>query len=272
LEGRVSNAASTDSVVPVGALLAIVGPTASGKTALAIELAQRHGGEIICADSRTIYRGLNIGTAKPTLAEQAAVPHHLLDILEPNQPYSAALFKQAAESAIAEIRARHHLPILVGGTGLYVDAVLYDYQFPAGASSSLRHELEQLPQTELVERLQRLDPEIAATIDLRNPRRVIRALELVGQPRIAPRALPPTTYIIGLDPGMEELERRIATRTRQMLAAGLVDEVRGLTARYSAMLEPFNTAKPSATSRVTSPRPSWHPSLTCIPVSWLSAS
>jgi len=226
---------------PSGPLLAIIGPTASGKTALALELAQRHNGEIICADSRTIYRGLDIGTAKPTPAERAAVPHHLLDLLEPNQPHSAALFKQAAEAAIVGIRSRDHLPILAGGTGLYVDAVLYDYRFPAGVSSSLRHELEQLPQADLVERLQRLDPEVAATIDLRNPRRVIRALELVGQPRIAPRTLPPTTHIIGLDPGMEELERRIATRTQQMLAAGLIDEVRSLIARYSAVLEPFNT-------------------------------
>ncbi len=222
-------------------LLALIGPTASGKTALALQLAQQFNGEIVCADSRTIYRGMYIGTAKPTPQQQAIVPHHLLDLIEPNQSYNAAVFKRAAEEAVEAIHARHHLPILAGGTGLYVDAVLYDYQFPAGASSSLRKELERLPLAELVERLQRLDPEIAATIDLQNPRRVIRALELVGQPRIAPKALPATTLIIGLDPGMDELERRIEARTQQMLDHGLLDEARRLTERYSTVLEPFST-------------------------------
>ena len=223
------------------ALLAIVGPTASGKTALAVELAARFDGEIICADSRTIYRELDIGTAKPSLAELARAPHHLLDISEPNQPYSAAEFKRAATAAVAGIRARGKLPILVGGSGLYLWSVLYDYRFPPGASRSLRAELEQVPPAELVRRLEQLDPERAAAIDLNNPRRVIRALETVGQPRIAPAALPPGTVIIGLNPGLPELERRIAARTAQQLAAGLIEEVRRLLGRYDRSIEPFNT-------------------------------
>lgn len=223
-------------------LLAIVGPTAGGKSALAMDLARQTNGEIICADSRTIYRDMNIGTAKPTAADRAAVPHHLLDVVAPNQPYSAAEFKQAADEVIAGIHTRGTLPILVGGTGLYVDAVLYDYRFPAGASNALRAELEKLPLSDLVQRLQVQDPDRAATIDLQNPRRVIRALELVGQPRIAPKALPSHAYIVGLDLGMPELEQRIAERTKNMLDNGLVDETRDLIRRYNPILEPFNTA------------------------------
>ena len=115
-------------------LLVIVGPTASGKTALAIELAERMNGEIICADSRTVYRGLDIGTAKPTPEERARVPHHLLDVVDPDQPFSVADFKRLAEQAITDVRRRDKLPILVGGSGLYIDAIIYDYQFSAAGT------------------------------------------------------------------------------------------------------------------------------------------
>jgi tRNA dimethylallyltransferase len=228
-------------IIPTSPLLVIAGPTASGKSALALQIARDYNGEIICADSRTIYRGMDIGTAKPTPAEQAAVPHHLLDIAEPNQPYSAAEFKQAANVAIESIRHRQKLPILVGGTGLYLWSVIYDYRFPAGPSNALRMELQQLPLAELVRRLRQVDPERAAVIDLRNSRRVIRALETVGQPHIAPTALPANSYIIGLNPGMKELEQHITTRTAGMLEAGLIEEVRGLLTRYDSVIGPLNT-------------------------------
>ncbi|HUC87213.1 MAG TPA: tRNA (adenosine(37)-N6)-dimethylallyltransferase MiaA [Candidatus Saccharimonadales bacterium] len=232
---------SNQGITTGGPLLAIVGPTASGKTALALQLAKEHGGEIICADSRTIYRGMDIGTAKPTVAERAEVPHHLLDIIEPTQSYSAAEFQQAAIAVIEDTHRRQKLPILVGGTGLYLWAVLYAYRFPAGPSTSLRTELQQLPLAELVRRLQQVDPERAAVIDLRNSRRVIRALETAGQPQIAPKALSESSYILGLNPGLAELERHIARRTHQMLTAGLVDEVQGLLARYNPVIPPLNT-------------------------------
>jgi len=222
-------------------LLAVVGPTAAGKTDLALHLAQQFSGEIICADSRTIYTGMDIGTAKPTAEEQRQTPHYMLDVAMPNQLYSAAHFQRDAAAAIATVRERGNLPIVVGGTGLYAWALLYNYQFPAGASQARRAELEQLSLEELVQRLQQADPERAAEIDLQNPRRVVRALETVGQPRVAPRALPATTVLVGLDPGMEELERRIARRTKQMLAAGLVEETQGLIDQYGAVIEPLNT-------------------------------
>ena len=231
----------TADSTPLGPLIAIVGPTASGKSALALQIAQACNGEIICADSRTIYKGLDIGTAKPTKEEQTLVPHHLLDLLEPNQPYSAAQFKADALEAIRDIQGRGRLPLLVGGTGLYINAVLYDYSFPAGSSSSLRQELERLPLTDLVARLEKADPERAAEIDLRNPRRVIRAIETAGQPRIAPKTLPDDVLVIGLNPGQSELDRHIATRTRLMLIGGLIEEVQALLSRFDPVIAPLQT-------------------------------
>src|SRR5690606_33063041 len=125
-------------------LVVIAGPTASGKTALAIELAERFGGEIICADSRTIYKGMDVGTAKPGVDEQAQIPHWGLDLVEPGDRFTAADFKEYALQKINEIRARGHVPFLVGGTGLYVDAVLFDYQFSAPANEHERAKLEQM--------------------------------------------------------------------------------------------------------------------------------
>ena len=111
-------------------LIVITGPTGSGKTGLAIELAEKWGGEIVCADSRTVYKGMDIGTAKPTIEERARVPHHLLDIIEPNERFTVHDFQQFARKAIVEIRTRGHIPFLVGGTGLYIDSVVLDYEFP----------------------------------------------------------------------------------------------------------------------------------------------
>ncbi len=222
-------------------LVAIIGPTASGKSGLAVDLARKFDGEIICADSRTIYKGMNVGTAKPTAADRAAVPHHLLDILEPNQSFSVAEFKERANTAIADVRRRGRLPILVGGSGLYINAVVYDYQFPAGPANKLREELQGLSLPALVERLQTLDPDAATTIDLNNPRRVIRAIETAGLPRQKRPELMPAMMLVGLNPNLEMLEKKIVQRTQMMLDAGLVEEVRGLVQKYGADCEPFNS-------------------------------
>lgn len=231
----------TNKATGLGPLIAIVGPTAGGKTALALQIAAMSKGEIICADSRTVYRGLDIGTAKPTTEDQASVPHHLLDLLEPNQAYSAAQFKADAVAAISDIHTHGGLPLLVGGTGLYINAVLYDYHFPAGGSNELRRQLEQLPLKDLVARLRVVDPERAVEIDLHNPRRVIRAIETAGLPRIAPKTLPRNVLVIGLNPDMAELGRRIAVRTRRMLTGGLIEEVQGLLRRFDPVITPLHT-------------------------------
>lgn len=212
-------------------LVAIVGPTASGKTDLAIRVAKQFGGEIICADSRTIYKGMDIGTAKPSQAERAQVPHHLLDIISPDQTFSAAEFKARANRVIEEIHSRVGLPILVGGSGLYVYSVIYDFQFPAGPSNELRRQLESKAIAELVQQLQQLDPEAAEQIDLKNPRRVIRAIETAGQPK-AKSQLGAGVILIGLKPDLETLERRISSRVDVMVEAGFENEVREIAQTY----------------------------------------
>jgi len=204
-------------------------------------LAKTYDGEIICADSRTIYRGMDIGTAKPTASDQAAVAHHLLDIIEPGEAYSAAQFKVEAERAIADISERRRLPVVVGGTGLYVNALLYDYQFPAGARDEVRFALEQLPLEQLVERLRLEDPEMAAQIDLQNPRRVIRAIETIGQPRHKTVQLNSNILLVGLRPPEEQLNKQIIHRTQAMFQVGLIDEGRHLFSKYGTDLEAFRS-------------------------------
>lgn len=218
-------------------IIAVVGPTASGKTALGIELAKRYDGEIICADSRTIYRGMDIGTAKPSEVEREGIRHHFLDIIEPDQTYSAQQFKAAAKVVIDEIVARGKLPIIVGGTGLYVYALLYDYQFPAGGRTELRAELEQKSLDELVAILQEKDLELAVEIDLRNSRRVIRAIETAGQPRQRAEALADNILLLGLRPSMSTLDTNIRQRTKRMFQIGLVSEVTNLVEKYGPGLE-----------------------------------
>ena len=178
-------------------LVVIVGETASGKTALGIELAQKFNGEIICADSRTVYRGMDIGTAKPTKEEQALAPHHLLDIRDPDETYNVAEFQKDAQRLIQDISDRGKLPIMVGGSGLYVDSVLYDYTFST------------LPER-----------------DTQNPRHVA-----TGQ---APqdKKLRDNTLILGLQRDKEDLEARIQQRVQIMLDTGLVDEVQRLIQQY----------------------------------------
>ncbi len=210
-------------------LVAIVGETASGKSALAVELAEQFGGEIICADSRTVYKGMDIGTAKPSDVDRDRVPHHLLDILEPNQTCTAQEFQQRAFSCITEIAARGKIPILVGGSGLYVDSVLYDFSFRPPGDEKLRTELQNLSVDELQARLNSAG--ISLPQNKRNPRHLIRALETGGR-AAGHRQLRANTLVIGVRIPREELLVRIAARTDAMLAEGLIDETYKLKERY----------------------------------------
>jgi len=218
-------------------VIAIVGPTCSGKTDLALKLAREFNGEIVCADSRTLYRGMDIGTAKPSAQEQRQVRHHLLDVAPPDQTVSAAEYKGLAETAVRDVWERGRQPIMVGGSGLFVYSVAYDFQFPAGPRSKQREQLEAEELSVLVARLQRLDPERAGEIDLKNKRRVVRALETIGQPRLRQPTLGANWLLLGLRPTDDELQSRIALRTKAMLASGLVSEVEALKAEYGLELE-----------------------------------
>jgi len=216
-------------------LIVIVGPTAVGKTALAIELAQRFAGEIVSADSRQIYRGMDIGTAKPTREELSAAPHHLIDIVAPDEPYTLANYQAAAYASIDGILARGKQPFLVGGTGLYVRAVVEGLRIPrVSPNPELRAQLEQEDGLALYERLRALDPEAAAKMDSRNVRRTIRALEvcLTTGEKFSElgRASPPPYRIthIGLTLSRPELYARIDARVDRMVEQGLVAEVESL--------------------------------------------
>jgi tRNA dimethylallyltransferase len=220
-------------------IILIVGPTAVGKTEIAIQLAERLNGEIVSADSRLFYRGMDIGTAKPTLAERACVPHHLIDVANPDQTWSLAQFQQEARKVIADIHARGKLPFLVGGTGQYVRAVTEGWSPPeVRADEKLRDEIGKMKEERgiywLHDKLNTLDPEAAQKIDARNVRRTIRALEVIlttGRKFSAQRgqvASPYRLITIGLMRPREELYARVDARIEAMFAAGFVDEVRGL--------------------------------------------
>jgi tRNA dimethylallyltransferase len=221
-----------------------VGPTAVGKTALSLALGRRFDGEVVSADSRLFYRGLDIGTAKPTAEEQAVVPHHLIDVCRPDETLTLGEYQRRAYAAIDAIQQRGRLPLLVGGTGQYVKAVVEGWGIPeVPPQPALRRRLESLGGAELARWLQQLDPEAAARIDPRNVRRVVRALEvtLVSGRAISElqRKKPPPYDIvtIGLTCEREQLYRRIDERVDQMMAAGLLQEVRALwAAGYSRRL------------------------------------
>jgi len=215
------------------ALGAIVGPTGSGKTDLSLALAGRIPLEILVADSRQVYRGMDIGTAKPDASARAAVPHHLLDLVVPGEPFSVAAWAAAARRAADEVAGRGRLPLLVGGSGLYLAAVLDGYAFgPApspAARALLRAQLEHGGLEPLVARLRAQDPATAAVIDLRNPRRVERALERLAADRanVAPLVAPPAR-LVGIERPTAVLNRRIDQRAAWLFEHGLLDEVRAL--------------------------------------------
>jgi tRNA dimethylallyltransferase len=220
----------------------IVGPTAVGKTEISLQLAEQMDGEIVSADSRLFYRGLDIGTAKPTPAQRARVPHHLIDVAEPDETWSLAVFQKAARQAIADIHQRGQLPFLVGGTGQYVRAVTHEWTPPAqGPDPRLRAALEALTEVRgcdwLHARLSTLDPVAAERIDPRNLRRIIRALEVIlvtGKRFSAQRGLGESPYrllTIGLIRPRPELYARLDARIEAMFANGLLDEVQTLLGR-----------------------------------------
>jgi tRNA dimethylallyltransferase len=210
-------------------ILVILGPTASGKSDFAVEIAQKYGGEVISADSRQVYRGLNIGTGKITSAEMRGIFHHLLDVADPNEQYSVAGFKRDAEKAIADILSRGKLPILCGGTGLYIQAIV-DNMLPPEMppDEALRKELAVKTAAELFSLLQKLDPKRAATIDAKNPRRLVRAIEIVYRFGSVPK-LPdiPKKYRalqIGIQTNKETLRGRIDARLKTRLNEGMIKE------------------------------------------------
>lgn len=232
-------------------IIAVVGPTASGKTALGIALAKKFGGEIVSADSRQIYRGMDIGTAKPSAAERHAVPHHLIDIKDPDEDYTVADYQRDAFAAIDDILVRGKTPIIVGGTGLYVHAVVENLDIPKTvANPKLRAEIENDIARDGLDaafkRLVALDPEAAYVVDPKNPRRVTRALEVAlatGQPFTAQRIKHAPRYetlTLGLNPPPEALRERIDRRVDEMMRDGLVDEVRALVKKYGATPAAFD--------------------------------
>jgi len=221
-------------------LVAVVGPTAAGKSALAVDLARCCDGEVVNTDAMQLYRGMDIGTAKVGAAERAVVRHHLLDVLEVTEPATVAEFQGWARAAVREVQGRGRLPILVGGSGLYVQAVVDDLVFP-GTDPALRARLESDLAAEgpsaLHARLAAVDPAAAAAILPTNGRRIVRALEVVqltGRPFAArlpePRFWEPATLLLGLEVDRAELDARIERRVQRMWEAGLVDEVRRLQA------------------------------------------
>lgn len=210
-------------------LIVLVGETCGGKSALALKLAKQFDGEIICADSRTVYKGMNIGTAKPSSYDQELVPHHLIDIVEPSEPFTAAQFKELANTAIADVQKRGKVPIMVGGTGLYVDAVLFDYDFREKADPELRAELELLSLDELKELISEQGLELPNNPE--NPRHLMRVLESKGEVA-AKKPMRSDAHVFGIEVARDELKRRVNRRTRQMIQDGLVDEAEVLTRDY----------------------------------------
>ena len=224
-------------------ILVLTGPTASGKTALAVALAQAHNGEVVSADSMQIYRRMDIGTAKPTQGEMGGVPHHMLDVADPEEDFSVARYVTLAAACVDDILARGKLPIVAGGTGLYVDSLLSGRTFAAfQPESPLRGELEARIRREggqaLLDELARVDPEAAARLHPNDEKRIVRALEVwlstgktITQHNLETQALPPRYDALTITLSYahrEEMWDRIDRRVDQMMAAGLVEEVQGL--------------------------------------------
>jgi len=218
-------------------LIVIVGETAAGKSAMAMRLADQFNGEIICADSWTVYKGFDIGTAKPSLAEQKQIPHHLLDVADPKIGFSAAIFKRLATVVIDDIHERGKLPILVGGTGLYIDSVLYNYSFMPTGPIERRQELDKLSLDEVKAMAAALSLDTTG-IDTGNKRRLIRLIENNGK-KPERQKLRSNTLVLGLGVPKEDLEARIEIRVDSMISGGLENEVKQLKAEYGWDIEPM---------------------------------
>ncbi|OGD33284.1 tRNA (adenosine(37)-N6)-dimethylallyltransferase MiaA [Candidatus Azambacteria bacterium RIFCSPHIGHO2_01_FULL_44_55] len=233
-------------------IIVVVGPTASGKTGLAIKIAKKFGGEIVSADSRQIYRGMDIGTAKPTKKEMAAIPHYLIDINNPDENYTVAEYKRDAVKAIKSILKKGKLPILVGGTGLYVKSVIDNLEIPnVPPDPKLRQKLELRIKNyglkSLYNELIKLDPEAAYIVDPHNPRRIIRALEIAlktKKPFSAQRKAGRMIFDFiefGIYRPKEELEKRIDKRIDLMMKDGFLKEVKELVEKYGQNNQNFDT-------------------------------
>lgn len=217
-------------MAPKPTLIAIVGPTASGKTSLALDIAERWNGEIICADSRTVYKGMDVGTAKPTANEQARIRHWALDLVEPGEPFSAADFKRHADIAIKDIRSRGKLPLLVGGTGLYVDAVMYDFTFGPPADLDERERLEAMTVSELTAYCAEHNIELPENVQ--NKRHLVRTIERKSTSAICKSAMRPNEHIVGIATNMNTLRTRIVSRTEQLFENNVVLEATLLGKKY----------------------------------------
>ena len=221
-------------------VVAVVGPTATGKSALAVLVAKAFGGEVVNADAFALYRGMDIGTAKPTLDERAGIPHHQLDVLDIADEASVAAYQRHVRNDIDDIRARGNLPVLVGGSGLYVRAAVDVLEIPPTdpqVRARLEQEAERIGAGKMRDRLEELDPEAAAAIQPRNTRRIVRALEVIeltGRPFSATmprREFIRPTVMLGLDMDREALDARIEARVQNMWEAGFLAEVEGLERR-----------------------------------------
>ena len=211
-------------------LIVITGPTASGKTSLAIHLAKQYNGEIVCADSRTIYRDMNVGTAKPTKAEREAVPHWGLDLISPGEVFSVAQFKEYALQKISEIRSRGHLPFLVGGTGLYIDAVLFDFQFGGPPSAVFRSELEKKTVTELQYYCHIHN--IKLPENNKNKRYLIRSIEQKNRYNRGESVMKGNNIVVGIATNKKTLRTRIVLRSEQLFSNNVVGEAMMLAQKY----------------------------------------
>lgn len=211
-------------------LIVIAGPTASGKTAVAIELAEKVGGEIICADSRTVYKDMDIGTAKPNAFERSRVPHWGLDLVEPDVHFTAANFKHYATTKISEIRQRGHIPFLVGGTGLYIDSVVFDYQFGPPPNEKRRRELEGYTIEELHEYC--VNNNIELPKNSYNKRHLVRAIEQKSINNKRREVPTPHTLYVGITTDRDVLRKRIARRSEQIFDDGVVNEAILLGKKY----------------------------------------
>ena len=211
-------------------LIAIVGETASGKSGLAMQLAKKFDGEIIAADSRTIYKGMDIGTAKPSQQDQLEVPHHLLDVVSPDQKFSVADFQKLAKQAIADIQGRKKLPFLVGGSGLYINSVVFDYNFGSVPNKAKRDRLNALNLDQLGEMAKKLDENISKNT-LSNKRHLVRLIESKGAVQQQDKLIE-NCLILGLKLPRTELRKRIEARVEVMFRAGIRKEVEELAEQY----------------------------------------
>lgn len=211
-------------------LIVLVGPTASGKTALAVDLAQRFNGEIICADSRTIYKEMDIGTAKPSQSDRTTVPHWGLDLVEPGQRFTAADFKKYAYEKIDNIRSRGKVPLLVGGTGLYIDAVLYDYQFGSDVDQAKRAVFESMSLSELYKYCTKNNVKLPE--NFKNKRYVIRSIELSGEKHKRNAVKIANSMVVGITTEKAILLERIKDRTEHLFDDGVVEEAIRLGEKY----------------------------------------